>query len=243
MRSLQDAFPQVVIPLEALDGSTLLRYNDQSVVLFPFVRGTHLHRERPKLREAAATLLAHLHTALLRQASNSAALERHLLIGAPPIPSASDPDILIDRELDRWHATLLQEPAVFTTGYIHGDYYRRNLLTRGARITALLDWDDLHRDALMQEVAWSTWELCKTATGDDWHLTRVREFIRSYQEAGGPCTPDEYATFIPFIRWRLREEARRHFAAVASGRTGEPEYVALLLRAFQRLQGCTVTFP
>ena len=94
----------------------------------------------------------------------------------------------------------------------------------------------------MQEVAWSTWEMCKAATGDDWHLTCVEAFIKSYQEAGGPCKPEEYATFIPFIRWRMREEVRRHFAAVASGLPGEPEYADGMLRAFQRLRGCTITF-
>ncbi|WP_201388158.1 hypothetical protein [Ktedonobacter sp. SOSP1-85] len=42
--------------------------------------------------------------------------------------------------------------------------------------------------------------------------------------------------FIPFIRWRLREEMRRHYAAVASGLPGEPEYAAGELRAFKRLR-------
>lgn len=42
--------------------------------------------------------------------------------------------------------------------------------------------------------------------------------------------------FIPFIRWQPREEMRRHYAAVASGLPGEPEYAAGELRAFKRLR-------
>ncbi len=35
MLSLQAVLPQVIAPLRALDGSTLFRYNDRSVALFP----------------------------------------------------------------------------------------------------------------------------------------------------------------------------------------------------------------
>ncbi|HET8845645.1 MAG TPA: hypothetical protein VFN35_29525 [Ktedonobacteraceae bacterium] len=45
---------------------------------------------------------------------------------------------------------------------------------------------------------------------------------------------------MPFIRWRLRQELRRHFAAVASHLPGEPEYAAGVLRAFERLRSYNV---
>ena len=76
----------------------------------------------------------------------------------------------------------------------------------------------------------------------DWHLDRVQAFLRSYREAGGPCKAEEYLAFIPFIRWRLRQELRCHFALVAHGLPGEPEYAARQLRAFERLRDCHVSF-
>ena len=152
MLSLQAVLPQVIAPLRALDGSTLFRYNDRSVALFPYVAGAPFDRENPKLRQEAATFLARLHATLLNRAPDSAGLPRHLLIGAPPLPPAPDPDSLIDLELDTWRTTLLQKSASFSTGLIHGDYYRRNLLTQEEQIIALLDFDDLHLDFLMQEV-------------------------------------------------------------------------------------------
>ena len=66
--------------------------------------------------------------------------------------------------------------------------------------------------------------------------------LRSYREAGGLCKSEEYLAFIPFIRWRLRQELRRHFALVAHGLPGEPEYAARQLRAFERLRDCHVSF-
>ena len=242
MLSLQAVLPQVIAPLRALDGSTLFRYNNRSVALIPYVAGAPFDRENPKLRQEAATFLARLHATLLNRAPDSAGLQHHLLIGAPPLPPAPDPDSLIDLELDIWHTTVLQKSASFSTGLIHGDYYRRNLLTEEEQIITLLYFDDLHLDFLMQEIAWSSWEFCKTGASDDWHLDRVQAFLRSYREAGGPCKAEEYLAFIPFIRWRLRQELRRHFAMVAHGLPGEPEYAARQLRAFERLRDCHVSF-
>lgn len=115
MLSLQAVLPQVIAPLRALDGSTLFRYNDRSVALFPYVVGAPFDRENPKLRQEAATFLARLHATLLNRAPDSAGLQRHLLIGAPPLPPAPDPDSLIDLELDIWHTTVLQKSASLGT--------------------------------------------------------------------------------------------------------------------------------
>ncbi len=108
--------------LRVFDGSTLFRYNDQSVALFPYVAGAPFDHENPKLRQEAATFLARLHATLLNRAPVSAGLQRHLLIGAPPLPPAPDPDSLIDLELDIWHTTVLQKSASFSTGLIHSLY-------------------------------------------------------------------------------------------------------------------------
>ncbi len=242
MLSLQSSLPQVIAPLPALDGTTLFHYHNQSGALFPFVSGVPLDRENAGLRQAAATFLARLHTALLSCMPYALSVERDLLIGIPPLPSLPDSEVLVDPDLDLWHTALLQESPPFTTGLIHGDYYRRNLLTQEEQIITLLDFDDLHLDFLMQEVAWSRWEFCKTEASDDWHLDRVQALRRSYREAGGLCKSEEYLAFIPFIRWRLRQELRRHFAMVAHGLPGEPEYAARQLRSFERLRDCHVSF-
>ena len=240
MLSLQPLLPAVIVPLRAIDGSTLFLYNEHPIALFPFVEGHHLDREQPSQRLAAAQILAQLHSAMQIAVAASYHITRRVM-QISDLPRIEDPDFLQDPELDAWNAALMQQPASYTCGPIHGDYYRRNLLVRDGRIAALLDWDDTHTDFLMQEVAWSAWEFCKAASRDNWHPERVRTYLHAYRDAGGPCKPEEYAMLMPFIRWRLREEIRYHLAAEAAGQDGAPEYVGELLRAFHRFRGYTLT--
>jgi len=240
MLSLRPLLPVVVAPLRATDGSTLFLYDGRPVALFPFVEGTPLDRELPAQRHAAARLLARLHSVMLADSTVPSQPQRYLTETAH-LPRLEDPEALIDPEFDAWHAALLQQPAALTCGPIHGDYYRRNLLVRDGMITAVIDWDNAHPDFLMQEVAWSTWEFCQTASGDDLHHDRARAFVEAYRDAGGPCKAEEFALLIPFIRWRLREEIRFNLAAAAAGHDWDPEYVDEELRAFERLRGRNFT--
>ncbi|HEX6109387.1 MAG TPA: phosphotransferase [Ktedonobacteraceae bacterium] len=236
--ALASSLPQALAPLLAADGSTLLSYQDYSVALFPYVRGDRLDRDQAQLRRASARLLAQLHTALLPHLKHPAPLERKWLKEEGP-----QQEKLRDPELDRWHERLLESVASLTIGLIHGDYYPGNLLTQGEQIVAVLDWDDLHTDLLMQEVAWACWEFGQTATSDDWHLDRVQAFLQAYREAGGPCKIEEYHTIIPFVRWRLREELRyHHFAKITAGLPSDPAYVAGQVRAFERLRAYDTSF-
>lgn len=241
--ALAPVLPSIIAPLAAPDGSTLLSYHGQAVELFPFVSGEHLDRENARLRQAAARLLAYLHTALLPQTQHATSLVRKAVVGERQPQAPLDPPGLDDPDLDRWYSTLREQRAAFTVGLIHGDYYRHNLLTQGGQIVAVLDWDDLHPDFLMQEVAWASWEFGKTASSDDWHLDRVQAFLQDYREAGGPCKAEEYHTIIPFVRWRLREELRyHHFAQIAAGLPGEPDYADRQMRAFEQLRACKAVF-
>lgn len=115
-------------------------------------------------------------------------------------------------------------------------YHRLNLLARDDTIVAVLDWDNAHPDFLMQEVAWSTWEFCKNADNDNWYPERAGAFLQTYREAGGPCKAEEYASLLPFIRWRLREEVRYNLVMEAKGEFWDSEYVEATLRAFQRFR-------
>jgi Ser/Thr protein kinase RdoA (MazF antagonist) len=208
------------------------------------VSGKRLDRENARLRQAAARLLAQMYRALLSQMPRAASLEpeREDVEEERLLPTPPDPACLHDPDLDRWHSTLREPGAGFTVGLIHGDYYRGNLLTQGERIVAVLDWDALPPDVLMQEVAWASWEFGKTDSSDDWHLDRVQAFLQDYREAGGPCKAEEFHTIIPFVRWRLREEVHAHFAQVAAGLPGDPDYAARQVRAFERLRACKAVF-
>src|SRR5215469_10519299 len=95
MLSLRPLFPIVVAPLRAIDGSTLFLYEGRPVALFPFVEGTLLDREQPAQRDAAARLLARLHSAMLADSAAPSQPQRYLTETAH-LPHLEDPEALID---------------------------------------------------------------------------------------------------------------------------------------------------
>ena len=235
MLFLRPQVSAVTAPLRALDGSSLFLYQGYPAAVYPFVTGKPLDRENSAQRHSASVLLAQMHRAALHSPAASAGLSDGRA-AAPPDQAVDDPETIQDPDLDAWYAGLLRQPASLTIGPIHGDYYRRNLLVEGDTITGLLDWDDAHVDFLMQEVAWSAWEFCKTPSGDDWYPERARAYFQAYRAAGGPCTEGEFPFAINFIRRRLREEIRGSLSAAAARQYTDEAYTAAELRAFRRLK-------
>jgi phosphotransferase family enzyme len=111
-------------------------------------------------------------------------------------------------------------------GPLHGDFYRRNILVAGDRLT-LLDWDEARFDALVTELAWSVWEFGKASGGDALDEARAVEFLAAYEGAGGPPYPRNM--IVPLIRANLRAELER-------GGPHEPAYDAAERRAFAALR-------
>lgn len=230
------AIPEAVVPLAAADGSTLFLYRDQPVAIFPFVSGQPLDRAQAHLAESAAKLLARLHRRMRAWPEH---WERPQPGPMAPMnrPLADDPTELADLTLDAWHSRIQRHKPALTVGPIHGDYYRANLRCVRDRIVGVIDWDDSAIDWIISEVAWATWEFSKSITGDHLNMERARAFLEAYRVAGGPCQDEEYQHFIPFIRWRLREEVRQSLAAAERGEDWDREYMEQEVEAFRRLQG------
>lgn len=192
-------------------------------------------------RDQAAAMLGRLHRALLRYPAPVIPV----LLGQATVthlPRVDDLPEIIDPALDAWHSANCSNPEPYTLGPIHGDYYRRNLLVEDERIRGIIDWDDAHIDFLMQEIAWSAWEFCKTPIGDDWYPQRAKRFFQAYLAAGGPVNPAEGASAISFIRWRLREEIRLGLATADANQPHDREYTQSEIRAFQRLKNQEINF-
>jgi Ser/Thr protein kinase RdoA (MazF antagonist) len=245
MTHCAQTIPEVVAPVAAWDGSTQFAHQGRAVALYVFAEGRHLDRENEPMRARAARLLSRIHAAAMlwtvphpRPASNA---ENPFALTPPRDPAARrDPPALHDPELDRWHEVVTM-PGRLTTGPIHGDYYRRNLLCKSDRIVGVIDWDDCHIAPLMAEIAWSAWEFCKLSTGDDLSPERVRAYLDCYFEGDSPCPRAEATHLIAFIRWRLRAEARAAFARAGRGESWDQDYLDQEIRAFQRLKSCELT--
>ncbi|NYE70729.1 Ser/Thr protein kinase RdoA (MazF antagonist) [Microlunatus parietis] len=100
-----------------------------------------------------------------------------------------------------WLSARGEKPERPGIGLVHGDFYSRNLLVRDGRIAGLIDWDDARLERLDAELAWATWELGKTPTGDALLLDHAARFLETYRHADGPGQPG--ADFIRLIRARL----------------------------------------
>ncbi|MDT0442273.1 phosphotransferase [Streptomyces johnsoniae] len=193
--------PAVVRPERTRDGATVVRIGGRPVSLWPYAAGAPADRADRGEWSGAARELAGLHRALVRHRPpprpEPALLERGLR-GEP----WSGPAALADAALSRWLAEFARRRGPGQP--LHGDYYRGNVLARGGRIVAVLDFDEAHIGPPELEVATAGREF-----GDPWatDLSGVRRFADAYAAAGGTAGRMDDETTAQLIRHRLRCEA------------------------------------
>jgi Ser/Thr protein kinase RdoA (MazF antagonist) len=171
--------PQVVPPLLAEDGTTLIEMDDRLVAAFPWMTGGCLDREDLVLREGAARLLARLHITM-----TTVPMGRRPEPGSDaPVrwPGPADPPEMTDPTLDELLAEVEAGKWRLARGAIHGDYYGRNVVSRDGRIVGVVDWNESTIAFPMQELAWSTWEFAHGGMGDTLTPDHARSFIRGYE--------------------------------------------------------------
>ena len=172
--------PEVVAPLVASNGSTLLVFGTLVFSILPFVDG------EPGAGLAAAELFARIH---VRAAAWPAVRER---LGRPSYAdldwqrndwwdwaAVPKPPELV-RAYDRVRAWIESAPALVVSP-VHGDPAQQNVLWRAGRIVGVIDWEWARLD-------WPALELARAAYAfaeDDVHA-----FMRAYVDAGGPGEPD-----------------------------------------------------
>lgn len=219
--------PEVTRPLAAWDGTTVFRWENRPVSVWPLIDGAPLDRENADLRARAAALLARLHLAATRVGD----------VVAKPVtedrtaahPGSRLPDDALDAWCERW-LRHIEEPA----GFVHGDFYRRNILCRDGRIVGLIDWDDARHDLLVTELAWAMWEFAKSPDGTTLTGERAAQFLNDYRAAGGPVRPSP--ALIPLIRLQLRYEVDRAERARHRGEPVDETYQQSEIAAFDALR-------
>lgn len=138
---------------------------------------------------------------------------------------------MVDQDLDLWESRISAGADL----PIHGDFYGGNIFVRDDRIVGVVDWSDAHLVPMEQEVSWAAWEFCHGEDGDDLDDERAEVFLQAYVGAGGPAKVAPPFDPLPWIRLRLRNEARGWFSDPAS--MTEPDtYHQAQLVAFERLR-------
>ncbi len=218
--------PACVHAIASRDGLRAVATDEGPVMVFPFVDAVHPGERR--LEVPAAEVLATIHRGIAR------AWDRRI----GPRPDAGGrwahtrDDLMVDPNLDRWESVVASRGADLP---IHGDFYGGNLFIRGERIVGVIDWSDADLVPMEQEVSWAAWEFCQDDAGEDIDDDRAESFFSAYVNAGGPATIAPPFDPLPWIRQRLRAEARGWFSDPRSAT--EPDvYHQSQLVAFERLR-------
>jgi Ser/Thr protein kinase RdoA (MazF antagonist) len=143
----------------------------------------------------------------------------------------------------QWMAALAHADRRLTWGPIHDDYHRRNLLTDGNRLCAMLDWDGCHPDWLALDLSVALWEFCLEKATHRLNLSHAQEFLAGYRAANGPVPSTEYDLIIPFIRCRRMIEVISVLQGVITGETwnaDHAEYLVHNLLSLENLDGVTL---
>ena len=238
-RHCAEAVPQVIAPIAAIDGTTVLMWQGRAVSVFPFIAGDLLDLRDMGLVRQAARLLGEIHTAGLgwdkpKEPSPTGTAS----ILDQPIPDEAA--YLHDDALDAWVGAFFARDDLII-GPVHGDYYRGNILCAdGGAIRGIIDWDESEIRPILTEIAWATWEFTHNAAGDDLDMARARDFLHAYGTTCNLFNQADKGAIIPLIRRHLRYEIRRSILAERRGESVDLAYQQAEMRAFQQLRGKTL---
>lgn len=234
-----EQIPEVVAPIKTKNDAYFIRFENRPVAVFPYIKGELLDRNNPELLHHSAELLAKIHKASSSITENTTRPRSHPT--APTdIPIQDDPKYIQDPQLDAWYNDFMASDNL-TMGLMHGDYYRGNILYNGDVINGVIDWDGLTYGAIIYEVAWATWELCHTESGDFLDIETFISFMRNYLQENKSLSHHELQAIIPLIRYHLRYEIRRSLAAEEAGDDWDDDYRQQEIRAFNNLRNVLLT--
>jgi len=210
-------------PLRARDGQTVTAYGGRLFGLFPWVEGGHRHGTELDQQQCGelGALLGRLHGALdrvcapVRQPAGHRSADpfetEQLIVELRGRARLHEPygpfDALAERRLterlDLLAAHRHRRPApeeAPPTGWTHGDFHGLNLLHRGGRVAAVLDWDKLGLQPRAEEAVRGATLLFNDRKSGVLDLVRVRRYSQAYRAAGA-ATVAEMAAAVHRVWW------------------------------------------
>jgi Ser/Thr protein kinase RdoA (MazF antagonist) len=221
----------VAPPLRADGGSTTITAHGRTYALFPSLPGAPGAYYDDERRRAKGALLARLHRDMasspMREQREGFGRIWELDLLTAGTPHATFNDML--RAFGQEHRELASavrseryrslrelsrlgygdEPDVF----VHADFHNENLLFDGDRLTAVLDFDEVHRDARAVDLACSIVNDCAEPPADIATDPRATAAFVAGYAAESPLTDAELRLIVPLMRayhvWLLAYTLRR----------------------------------
>jgi Ser/Thr protein kinase RdoA (MazF antagonist) len=198
----------VAPPVADTEGRTVAVVGGRCFGLYPWVEGSHREGTQLSAGESAClgALLGQVHTALARlqppvaQPLSHATADpahTHALIGdLLDLARRQRPrdvfDDLAEHRLRERRALLDQHAhrrppprSAPTTGWVHGDFHPLNLLYRGARPVAIVDWDRLGLQPRAEEAVRAAAIFFLRPQDGRLDLVKVGHYARAYRRAAG----------------------------------------------------------
>jgi Ser/Thr protein kinase RdoA (MazF antagonist) len=227
--------PEVVAPLTAVDGSTLLVVGDHVVTVTPHIATGSRDRTGEVVRHEVPRLLARLHRA---------AGEWPGARPRPGRPSWRDLDWVAN---DAWDWRVVDRTALLERAYeasrewlasppplaesaVHGDFHPDNLLASERGIEGLIDWEFARIDWPASDLAAAVMFLSLQRDGTiDRRI--AEETVAAYVDAGGR---DESHALEPLLRQVILAVALHARTRKATGQSWSPEFQGMLETALER---------
>ena len=210
----------VAAAITALDGATIVEYFGRLFSFFPFLEGRPSPYNNVRYLHIKGRLLARLHTEM-----SAAPIEGQRpgfgrvweldRTDAPRFPLFNELLRAFGAEYRREAAVVrahryasLRELSRLGYGelpdtFVHCDYHHDNLLFKDGELSGLLDFDLLHRDARVVDIAWAIVLDClEPPAHNAISPTSVEAFVRGYHEASA-LGDSEGALIVPLIRAAL----------------------------------------
>lgn len=186
LRAMDERGVPVAAPVRALDGRDRVVLDgpigELSLAVLPEVSGDWLDVGDDDAVRAAGACLAELHNALSQYDDERLGDAGRASAVPPGLPPLDEPKQLL-----------------------HTDYRAANILTHGAKIVAVLDFDEMSRGYRVQDLAQASVYLATRFT--DWQPTpeAVRRTLREGYESVRPLSPAEDEWYEPLIRWHVEK--------------------------------------
>ncbi|WP_370109204.1 phosphotransferase enzyme family protein [Streptacidiphilus sp. MAP12-33] len=210
-----------VPPVAADDGRTLVLQRGRRYALFPFVDGTPPGPLSPRAAAELGTMLGRIHAELRRVQPpvldpgrwptadpEQTRITITSLLGAARAFSPREPfDALAEQRLrerlvllDGYASRRPRARSAPPAGWVHGDFHPLNLLYRGERVAAVLDWDRLGVKPVTEEAVRAATQFFADPHSGVLDLSRVRAYARAYRDASGH-TADHIAAAVHRVWW------------------------------------------
>lgn len=208
----------VAVPLQADEPTSFVLEQGNRYALFPFLPGRPGPRNGPGYLRMRGALLAHLHRDLSSFTTDQQrdGFDRHV-----PTSDGRKFDAILDvfaREQPRlaelvrsYRQTNLDELARLEYESLpnavgHGDFHAGNILFHRRRLTAVLDFDSVHRDVRAVDIALAiALDCAESPAHTSLDLESVRAFVGAYHDESA-LREQERVLMVPLIRayylWR-----------------------------------------